>query len=71
MSSVDEQYTGTLLYWRRKITAWLRAQGWQINRKKVQGSKKADGGAWGDLSQADVEQKAKGSIEVSVFTEEA
>jgi len=33
---VDEQYTRTPFYGARKITAWLRAEGWRVNRKRVQ-----------------------------------
>ena len=35
MARMDRQYLKTPFYGSRKITAWLRAQGYQVNRKRV------------------------------------
>ena len=35
MELLDEQYTQTPYYGSRKMTAWLRSQGYQVNRKRV------------------------------------
>jgi putative transposase len=35
MALLDRQYLKTPFYGSRKITAWLRAQGYQVNRKRV------------------------------------
>lgn len=35
MRLIDEQYTQTPFYGSRRMTAWLRRQGFQINRKRV------------------------------------
>jgi putative transposase len=36
MALMDRQYLKTPFYGSRKMTAWLRAQGHQVNRKRVQ-----------------------------------
>jgi putative transposase len=36
MRVIDEQYTGTPFYGSRRMTAWLRTQGYGVNRKRVQ-----------------------------------
>ena len=36
MNLIDEQYTRTPFYGSRRITAWLRRQGHEINRKRIQ-----------------------------------
>ena len=36
MRLIDEQYTRTPFYGSRKITAWLNAQGYPVNRKRIQ-----------------------------------
>ncbi len=33
---IDEQYTRTPFYGSRRMTAWLRAEGYRVNRKRVQ-----------------------------------
>jgi putative transposase len=35
MRLLDEQYTRTPFYGTRKMTAWLQAQGYEVNRKRV------------------------------------
>ncbi len=35
MRLLDEQYTRTPFYGVRRMTAWLPAQGWQVNEKRV------------------------------------
>ena len=35
MALLDRQYLKTPFYGSRKMTAWLRAQGYQVNRKRV------------------------------------
>jgi putative transposase len=35
MNLIDEQYTLTPFYGIRRMTAWLRTQGHQVNRKRV------------------------------------
>ena len=35
MALMDRQYLKTPFYGSRKMTAWLRAQGYQVNRKRV------------------------------------
>jgi putative transposase len=35
MALMDRQYLNTPFYGSRKMTAWLRAQGNQVNRKRV------------------------------------
>ncbi len=35
MRLLDEQYTRTPFYGVRRMTAWLQAQGWQVNEKRV------------------------------------
>jgi putative transposase len=35
MQRIDRQYTQAPFYGSRKMTAWLRAQGYQVNRKRV------------------------------------
>jgi len=36
MNLIDEQYTKTPFYGSRRMTAWLRQQGYKVNRKRVQ-----------------------------------
>ena len=36
MRLIDEQYTKTPFYGTRRMTAWLRRQGYKVNRKRVQ-----------------------------------
>lgn len=36
MKLIDEQYTRTPFYGTRKMTAWLRRQGYKVNRKRIQ-----------------------------------
>jgi putative transposase len=36
MRLIDEQYTKTPFYGSRRMTAWLRQQGYKVNRKRVQ-----------------------------------
>lgn len=36
MRLIDEQYTKAPFYGTRKMTAWLRRQGYKVNRKRVQ-----------------------------------
>ena len=36
MRLIDEQYTRTPFYGSRKITAWLNARGYPVNRKRIQ-----------------------------------
>lgn len=36
MELIDEQYTKTPFYGTRRMTAWLRLQGYKVNRKRVQ-----------------------------------
>jgi putative transposase len=36
MRLIDKQYTDTPFYGTRRMTAWLRTQGEQVNRKRVQ-----------------------------------
>jgi len=36
MELIDEQYTRTPFYGTRRMTAWLRLQGYKVNRKRVQ-----------------------------------
>jgi len=35
MGLIDEQYTKALFYGVRRMTAWLRAQGYEVNAKRV------------------------------------
>ena len=35
MNLIDEQYTKTPFYGSRRISAWLKSQGYQVNRKRV------------------------------------
>ncbi len=35
MRRIDEQYTRCPFYGSRRLTAWLRGQGWEVNRKRV------------------------------------
>ena len=35
MKLIDRQYLATPFYGARKIAAWLKSQGWQVNRKRV------------------------------------
>ena len=35
MRLIDEQYTRCPFYGSRRLTAWLQAQGWEVNRKRV------------------------------------
>ena len=35
MRLLDEQYTRTLFYGSRRMTAWLQTQGHEVNRKRV------------------------------------
>ncbi len=35
MNLIDEQYTKTPFYGSRRMTAWLRQQGYKVNRKRV------------------------------------
>ena len=35
MQLIDQQYTRALFYGSRKLTAWLKAQGYRVNRKRV------------------------------------
>ena len=35
MRLLDEQYTQTPYYGTRRMTAWLRSQGYAVNRKRV------------------------------------
>ena len=35
MRLLDEQYTRTPFYGRRRMTAWLRSQGFEVNPKRV------------------------------------
>ena len=35
MRLIDEQYTKTPFYGTRKMAAWLRRQGYKLNRKRV------------------------------------
>jgi putative transposase len=35
MRLLDEQYTATPVYGVRRMTAWLRGQGYVVNRKRV------------------------------------
>ena len=35
MAGMDRQYLKTPLLWSRRMTAWLRTQGHQVNRKRV------------------------------------
>lgn len=36
MRRLDEPYTRTPFYGSRRMTVWLRKQGWEVNRKRVQ-----------------------------------
>lgn len=36
MRLIDEQYLKTPFYGSRRMTVWLKAQGWKVNRKRVQ-----------------------------------
>ena len=36
MRLLDEQYTRTPFYGSRRMTEWLSAQGWDVNRKRIQ-----------------------------------
>jgi len=36
MRRIDEQYTRAPFYGSRRMTAWLRAEGYEVNRKRVQ-----------------------------------
>ena len=36
MGLIDQQYLRTPFYGSRKMTAWLRGQGYPVNRKRVQ-----------------------------------
>jgi putative transposase len=35
MRRIDEQYTRCPFYGSRRLTAWLRGQGFEVNRKRV------------------------------------
>ncbi len=46
MRLIDAQYTRTPFYGSRRITAWLRRQGYPVNRKRVQRLKRRMGIEW-------------------------
>ena len=43
MRLLDAQYTATPFYGSRRMTAWLRSQGYAVNRKRVTRLMRADG----------------------------
>ena len=65
---IDEQYTRTPFYGSRKITAWLNAQGYPVNRKRIQRLYEADGHT-GCRSKAWHQPEEQGAQGLSVFVE--
>lgn len=54
MNCIDEQYTRSPFYGVRRMTEWLRKEGYEVNRKRVKTPHEADGFIC-DLPEAEAE----------------
>src|SRR5438067_10913721 len=65
MRLLDTQYTATPFYGSRRMTAWLRSQGYAVNRKRVTRLMQQDGDC-GHLYEAAAEPGGRGTRDLSV-----
>ena len=66
MRLIDEQYTKAPFYGTRKMTVWLRWQGYQVNRKRIQRLMRRMG-IQSHLPQEEVEQVISRREEISLL----
>jgi len=50
MKLIDRQYLATPFYGARKIAAWLKSQGYRVNRKRIRRLMRIHNGSQGHLS---------------------